>query len=342
MAQTPQGGASRKSFFFLCDFEILWLWADRLIGRLGQYLGRLSQFFPIHLHIVIPSFAVSLAIFIGAVPVKAAFAPHLDIITDISDSEGNSSKAKFCNVLGGLFKLVMIVNGAENIEVPSIVSHSAYGNNLLPGPTARQDRFSFWPEIAVPSLWGRSRWYSVRIDRCPSINLFRITGRFLIAGICDGNHFLCWRPAAVFDKNGKFPEAARVSKFYFKVLSTDERTLDRSEGFPRSFVRTSQSIPLQQRGAKSENADHGNYPSSTAESASIFYKRVIFGTVVILFGSGFIGIALKIANKSDESPKMLSAAIAVGIAGALLEVHGLFFACLGSWTLPALAKYLPV
>jgi hypothetical protein len=42
-------------------------------------------------------------------------------------------------------------------------------------------------------------------------------------------------------------------------------------------------------------------------------------------------IALQFAYQGDESRKMLATSIAIGIFGAILTIHGLFFVCTGVW-----------
>jgi hypothetical protein len=59
--------------------------------------------------------------------------------------------------------------------------------------------------------------------------------------------------------------------------------------------------------------------------------NAFIGILVILIGSWLIWIALQFAYKSDESRKMLAAAIAIWIFGGAVTVHGLFFALTGTW-----------
>jgi uncharacterized membrane protein len=56
------------------------------------------------------------------------------------------------------------------------------------------------------------------------------------------------------------------------------------------------------------------------------FRDQLIGIFIIFVGWGLIAIALKLANKIQKSRKFIPATIAVFFAGALVMVHGLFYA----------------
>ena len=66
--------------------------------------------------------------------------------------------------------------------------------------------------------------------------------------------------------------------------------------------------------------------------ARVFYVHIFIGGFVVLIGWALLGVSLTPSNKSSEPTWQIVARIFCGALGAVVMLHGLFFACWGMWT----------
>jgi hypothetical protein len=97
-----------------------------------------------------------------------------------------------------------------------------------------------------------------------------------------------------------------------------------------------QRIPLQERRPQGTetNEDKGGGPNH--KPSSNIYQRGLVGALVICAGAALLGFAMKLGYKTFETPWLILPAIGLGIIAAAVTIHGLWYACLGTWRLPGL------
>ena len=129
------------------------------------------------------------------------------------------------------------------------------------------------------------------------------------------NRFI-WKPG-----DGQISDCYRRGLLNFGIIKLPLRDV----GLPPH------SAPLQERGTEIQNRGESYYPSRDGQAPGVPGKSIFLGILVILSGGCLIFVALQFAYKGDQSRKMLATSIIIGIFGAILTIHGLFFVCTGVW-----------
>jgi hypothetical protein len=93
-------------------------------------------------------------------------------------------------------------------------------------------------------------------------------------------------------------------------------------------------VPLEERGSEGTNAHKDQSGSPNYQPSSNPYERGFVGTLTLCAGAGLLGFAMKLGYKAFEAPWLTAPAIGLGVIAAVIVVHGLWYACLGTWGLP--------
>jgi hypothetical protein len=113
-----------------------------------------------------------------------------------------------------------------------------------------------------------------------------------------------------------------------------------SLGIDASVLHLSQlaihGVPLQERSTEGTNTDKNKSGGPNYKPTSNPYQRGIVAALILCLGATLLGFAMKLGYKASETPWLIAPAIGLGIISAAVAIHGLWYACLGIWSLPGL------
>jgi hypothetical protein len=268
--------------------------------------------------VVVP-LAISFAVLVGAIPVKAS------IVIDTSFSpffEGDYGVAEFRDVAGCACEGVPIMDDAADVVILPVFSHFGNCGHRQPGLAPKQVRLRFRPEqTTAPSLRNNPRCV-VSAFWCANKNVFRV-GWGGLTGNCERVHFPGRRIARVFYGDCERPIAPHYACVDGYALGENEGAVSNiaaSQGIFEGVVSLFKSDPLK---GSNDGKRNGNQGSSEQTSYRPIFSAALaaFGTFLFsLIGFKFVRKGL---DSDDYSLLCFIGALASVVCAALCLVYSL-------------------